>query len=144
MVDVPVTDDNLRYVLTNLWPRGVQELALLGLTRDTAFTQFRQYARGYKSRVLEHEGVPVVAVGIDSDEGGAFTWFQATEAFETHASAITRYIRREAKAYHGPLSIYSVCVHPATERWFRVLGFDRNSTYARALPHAVLYRFDRR
>lgn len=145
MTELPVTDERLRYVLDHLWTRGVVELGLLGATKEQAFTRFQRYVRdGYRSAVLEADGVPVIAVGIASDEGGAFTWFQATDQFDRHARFITRAVRRAAKDYPGEsLVIYSVCVHPDTARWFRVLGFVPTD-YAQTLPTgATLRKFER-
>jgi hypothetical protein len=143
LTEVPVTDAAIAYVLRNLWPRGVTELELLGLSDP--FRYFRDCAtHGHRSGVLEHEGTPVLVSGIAADADGAFTWFQATTEFDKHAAEITRRLRREAKAYPASLSIYSVCVHPDTERWFRVLGFSRSSYTRVLLSKATLYRFDRR
>lgn len=145
MREEAVTDESLRYVLSHLWERGQVELAALGLTTDQAFDRFKRYAaEGFKARTLVADA-PVIVVGIASDECGAFTWFQATDEFERYASFITRYVRREAKAYPGPLSIYSVCVHPLTERWFKTCGFHKDNSWAKALPSgAVLRKFDRK
>lgn len=146
MIEAPVTDNRLLHVLAHLWPRGVDELQRMGRTLEDTFYRFRHFAAtGYKARVLEFDGAPVVVVGIAFDELGAFTWFQATGDFDRHASAITRYVRREAAAFPGPLSIYSTCVHPDTARWFRVLGFRRDETYSCVLPSgATQFKFDRR
>lgn len=152
------TRGRIRYVLDHLWSRGVEELGRLGLTREGALERFDAYARsnavGDRAVALvEPNGDPVVVVGIATWELlPSFTWFQATEAFDRHAAAITRYIRREAAVHRGPLAIYSVCVHEATERWFRVLGFRFDPTWQpdgadhigmRLATGAVLRRFVR-
>lgn len=146
MTVVPITDARLDFILRNLWDRGRAELVQLGLTMDAAFWRFRNFAaEAWHPQILEFDGVPVVVTGINADESGSFTWFQATEEFARHASAITRHIRREAAAYPGPVSIYSTCVHPETERWFRVLGFDVDRSFLQWLPSgAQLRKFDRR
>lgn len=146
MTEAPVTPERLMFVLDHLWDRGKSEMVLLGLDKPAAFARFMGYARnGRKARVLEADGVPVVAVGgaSEPDEQTDFTWFVATNEFEKHARAITRYIRAETKAYPGPLCIYSVCLHPDTAKWFRVLGYAPTD-YAKRLPSgATLHKFER-
>jgi hypothetical protein len=143
---VPLTDNAIAFVLWRLWERGVHELAALGLTKGEAFLRFRDFARAaWHPQALEFDGEPVVVTGINTDENGAFTWFQATEKFAAHALEITRHIRKEAAAYPGPVSIFSVCVHPDSARWFRALGFVRDDDFSQALPSgALLLKFDRR
>ena len=146
LIERPITPQALRYVLAHLWPRGVEELRLLGVTKDGAYSRFLSYARhpwGHTPCVLEFDGVPAVVFGVSGDDGGAFTWFQATDAFEQYAGEITRYIRREAKAYTVPLFIYSVCVHPDTARWFRVLGFAPTEKVRELPSGALLRQFER-
>jgi hypothetical protein len=142
----PVTEDRLRYIFANLWQRGVEELALLGMTPDGGRERYQEYANhSFKCGVLERNATPVAVLGISSDNAGAFTWFQATDEFHSNVKAITRRIRDESRAYPGPLSIYSVCVHPETERWYGVCGFSKDNSFAKALPSgAVLKKFDRR
>lgn len=145
MTERPVSVADLLYVLDHLWLRGVEELQRLGMGREDAFYRFLHYARtGYKARTLVADDRPVVVVGIADDGGEAFTWFQATAEFDRHASAITRYIRREAKAYPDALHIYSVCVHPDTERWFKVLGFVPTGDEAALPTGATLRKFTRK
>lgn len=140
----PVTAQSLLYVLCNLWPRGEKELEALGLNKAQAFYRFADYCHHGRNQTLSFDGRPCVVVGIATEDDEAFTWFQATSEFEKHASQITRHIRREAAAHKGPLYIYSVCIHPDTAKWFRVMGFMPDDDFKQSLPSgATLRRFSR-
>ena len=140
----PVSRDHILYVLSYLWPRGEEELQRLGLGKAEAYYRFADYCHHGRNHALIWDGKPVAIVGICNDADESFTWFQATDEFADHAGQITRHIRREAAAHKGPLYIYSVCVHPDTERWFRVLGFI-NDNNSQTLPTgATLMRFKRK
>lgn len=140
----PATLETTLYVLDNLWPRGEEELRLLSLSKEDALYRFLHYAKlGRNQTLWGDDGLPVVIVGIATEDGESFTWFQATSHFDRYAMQITRHIRREAAAHAGPLHIYSVCVHPDTERWFRVMGFLPDG-FEQSLPSgATLRRFTR-
>jgi hypothetical protein len=135
--------DHLRYVLDNLWPRGIEEFARLGVTKEQAFTRFSDYIATGKRPIALVFDRPVVVTGIGTEGGEQFTWFIATDEFERHASAITRQIRREARHF-DPLYIYSVCVHPDTEKWFRVLGFEKQDWRGTTSAGWPLFRFKRK
>lgn len=142
MTEVPVTPQLLAYVLQNLWPRGEEELRRLGLSKADAFQRFWEYTKLGRSAVLVADE-PVIVTGI-ATEDESFTWFQATDQFDRHARAITKYLRAQIKKHDGPLYIYSVCVHPDTEKWFRVLGFVPTDYQERLLSGALLRRFERK
>ena len=143
MIVSPVTADTALYVLDKLWPRGEEELRQLGLSKEDAFYRFLHYATLGRNQTLWFDGKPVVIVGIATEGDESFTWFQATDDFERHAGQITRHIRREAAQHGGPLHIYSVCVHPDTGRWFRVMGFVQDVFSQRLPSGATLRRFTR-
>lgn len=144
MTVTPATREAILYVLSYLWPRGEEELRQLGLSKAEAYYRFADYANHGRNQALIFDGVPAAVVGIATEGHESFTWFQATNEFEKYASQITRHIRREAAAHKGPLYIYSVCVHPDTERWFRVLGFMPDN-HSQTLPTgAELLRFKRK
>lgn len=122
---VPVTMPLLNRVCLNLWDRGRQELRQMGLTPMAAYRIATEWAaqEGARSGVLLADGNPLLATGIAVDNGTAFTWFLATEQALDHMLAVTRMLRRELKAWGGPVVLKSACVHPDTPRWFRALGF---------------------
>lgn len=135
---------HLAYVMLHLWPRGEEELAGLAMTREDGFKRFAHYvATGVTSGCVLADGVPILASGIVREGPTAFTWFQATPAFDEHARHITRIIRREALDYPGVLHIYSQCVHEKTERWFHALGFVRDQWQGVTPTGRPLYRFGR-
>jgi hypothetical protein len=143
LLRIEPAQDHLRYVLDNLWPRGVEEFERLGVTKEQAFDRFSGYiATGLRPIALVFDR-PVVVTGIGTEGGEQFTWFIATDEFERHASAITRQIRREARHF-DPLYIYSVCVHPDTEKWFRVLGFEKQDWRGTTAAGWPLFRFKRK
>lgn len=144
LVEKPIDAKNLWHVLAHLWPRGEIEIQRLGLTREQLFYRFWDYAAHGRSGSLEFDGVPAAVTGIATEGGESFTWFQATPAFEQHAKAITKHIRRVAGEHRGPLFIYSVCVHPETERWFRVLRFTPDGHEQQLPTGATLRRFKRK
>lgn len=147
LTEVPATPERIGYVLRNLWVRGEKELILNGLSKKDAFQTFCEYTKGhYAGCLVDEEGVPVLVAGIVDDHGESYTWFLATERFNDFASEVTRYVRRVIQRHKtDPVRIYSVCVHPDTEKWFRVLGCDKDEDFALSLPSgATLYRFKRR
>lgn len=139
------------YVLTNLWERGEQEFALLGITKEQA--------AGFIARQRD-VGLPTMAGWIDSDPvfisglthaddpSGMVTWFQATELFTPYVHPITHALReameRTATAYNlAYIEIHSPCVHPKSGRWFKALGFDLDVD-RHVAQGPTLYRFVRR
>ena len=122
---VPVTAPDLEYVVEHLWERGRQELHQMHIQLSTAFNAAWQWSRPetFRSGILLADDVPIVATGIAVDDTGAFTWFLATEAALDHMPEVTRMLRRELRAWGGPVRLRSASVHPETHRWFRVLGF---------------------
>jgi hypothetical protein len=139
----PVTPEGLAVIFANLWQRGKDEFARNGISMQDAFRMFLHYAKLGRSGILLADGVPIMASGIATENGESFTWFQATEAFDRHAMQITKTLRREAKAHVGPLYIYSVLVHPQTERWFKALGFVRDQWEGKTAAQCPLFRFKR-
>ena len=145
VVREPVTPAALAFVLQNLWPRGVEEMNRLGLNTLQAFARFMAYAEmpDADAAILSVDGEPIVAVGIASEGEERFTWFIATSQFDAHGKAITKFIRRYVREHEGALCIYSVCVHPDTEKWFRLLGFVRSAWVSETREGWPLYRFEK-
>lgn len=140
----PVTADGLQYLLDHLWPRGVEELRRLGLTHEQALRRFMGYAGRGRAGVLSADDVPLIATGTCTEDGERFTWFIATDAFEQHPIAITRFLRRHLQTEPTPIHIYSVCIHPDTARWFAALGFRRSEHWIGTTPAGYpIWRFVR-
>jgi hypothetical protein len=138
------TVDDISYVVANAWERGKTELEMLGLDAERAVSQFVDFTKKGGSWVGVVDDVPVAVTGIVTDDPTPFTWFQATDGFHENASRITRQLRLGVKAHQGDLYIYSVCVHPDTEKWFKVLGFVRDGWTGLTPAGFTLYRFVRR
>jgi hypothetical protein len=87
----------------------------------------------------------VLVAGIVKEPAESFTFMQSVADFDEHLVAIIRQIRKTVRAYKDdPLYIYSVCVHPGTERFFQAIGF-RADNWQQMLPSGhPLYRFTRR
>lgn len=139
-VSYEVVDNAAPYVpavFSCLWERGVKELRGLGYTVDEAAQKAIDFCNTDESKALLVNGVPVFVVGAVN----GVTWFQATEDFTKHYRAITRCIRDLAK--RKDYVIYSQCVHPRTEAWFRMCGFVRDEYEGETVTGTKLYRFRR-
>lgn len=124
-------------VFCRLWERGVKELAGLGYTVDEAARVAIDFCKRDESKALLADGVPVCVFGAVN----GVTWFQATDDFVKHHREVTKCIRDLAK--RKDYVIYSQCVHPLTERWFRSCGFVRDDFESETVTGAKLYRFRR-
>lgn len=140
----PVTPERLALVFAYLWPRGREEAKRNGLHVEDVYRLFLTYTHRGPCGILCADGVPVMASGICADGDSAFTWFQATDKFDDHAREITKVLRRESQKYPGDVYIYSVMVHPQTERWFRALGFAKDDWEGKTAANWPLFRFRRR
>lgn len=140
------------HITENLWERGREELALIGVPPEMMAPLIDTYRQSNQpTMAVWIDGVPVFMAGLVSTGPAMMcTWFQATEAFTRHARLITTLLRRrlEYEAEQRGLSeieIHSPCVHPKSGKWFGLLGFDLDVNYY--LPSnggARLYRFVRR
>ena len=136
----------LAQLWSELWPRGETELGWLGYTMSEGFMLFMQHLRNAEvSGILLRGDKPVFVGGIVREKNESFTFMQATKDFDSHARPIMRVLREKVRTYPpGPLHVYSVCVHPGTERFFRAIGFERED-WKQMLPTGhPLYRFKRR
>ena len=143
--EVPVTAPVLAWMWASLWERGVEEFSRVGLTSQQGFDLFMEHAaKAERSGILCCDGKPVAVAGVVQEPAESFTFMQATRDFDDHARAIVRWLRRRLNGCRPPLHIYSVCVHPGTERFFRALGFRRDE-WQHLLPSGhPLFRFKRR
>lgn len=139
--EIAVTPATLDAVLANLWPRGREELRRLGLTINAARARFMRYVGAGESVALLADGEPVMVCGVVNEDGEAVTWFQATSAFEQHALAITRWLRRQLRCRE--VFIYSCCVHDNAARWFHALGMEPDGWRGRTPLGFPLTRFAR-
>jgi hypothetical protein len=125
----PVTTEGIDYVFNHLWARGREELKLLGwpTPEDARYAAHYFAGRSLKTSMFcNPDGDAVLVSGIIRPKGELpVTWFQATEEFQRYARPITKLMRSEIASFREPLEVYSLCVHPDTERWFRLLGFTR-------------------
>lgn len=141
----PIDEALLARLWDHLWQRGKLELAKLGYSLSSGYREFLSLAdRAIDSGILCADGEPVAVSGICPEDGCYFTFFQASESFNDHAKKITRELRRHTKQCEGTLYIYSVLVHPETERWFNVLGFERDGWCGRTSVGHPIYRFRRK
>ena len=124
------------YVFSHLWDRGVEELAGLGLTPEQAAEKALDFCLRDKSYALVADN-PVCVFGLCQGT----TWFQATDEFLTHHVAITKALREMSAG--RDCVIYSQCVHPRTEAWFRRIGFVRDGWEGQTVTGKPLYRFRR-
>lgn len=140
----PIEPTLLAQLWENLWRRGHVELTRLGYTEQGGYEQFLKYGKqAVDSGIICADGVPVAVAGICPDGDGYFTFFQATEAFCDHVRKITKTMREHVRK-HSPVYIYSVLVHPDTERWFGVIGFKRDDWSGLTPVGTALHRFSRR
>lgn len=148
------TPEAVDHVFANMWDRGREELCILGLSSERAREILEAERKaGNPSMAIWFDGEPVVILGLmrTADPAGRVTWFEATDLFARFARQITHQLRlsMENAARDFALDfieIFSPCVHPASGRWFRALGFgldvNRHLTVSGANPRR-LYRFVR-
>jgi hypothetical protein len=141
----PITPLRLAQVWGNLWPRGKQEFAALGISLDSAFHLFLDYAsRATDSGIVCADSVPFLVAGTCPDGDSSFTFMQATVGFVHHYKEGMRQMRRATKAHVGPLFIYSVLIHPKAARFFEAMGYERDEWTSKTENGATLYRFKRK
>lgn len=138
----PIEPALLAQLWARLWDRGIEELNRLGFTMDTGFHHFLSMAeQAEQGEILCADDVPVSATGIYRDDGAYVSFFQAAQDFNDHAWEITERLVARSEAIAEPIFIYSVLVHPATERWFKVLGYQRDDWRGTTAAGWPLYRF---
>ena len=125
----PYTLPDAVYVWRHLWERGKAELALLGRSSPSEIMRFFTKHLGDEfAYTVKIDDVPLIVMGAEKDEGCFATWFMATEEFDAHGKEATKAVRRflaAKKADHPDkeLVIFSLSQHPASDKWFRLLGF---------------------
>lgn len=141
----PIDETLLAQLWENLWDRGHVELTRLGHTVASGYREFLKFGeRSIDSGIVCADGKPVAVGGICPDgDGTYFTFFQATGSFREHAKKVTKVLRKQINSCNEPVFIYSVLVHPDTERWFKTLGFERDGWCGRTYVGHPLYRFRR-
>lgn len=140
----PINHMDLAHIIWNLWPRGLEELGRIGVTPWQAFERFKRcVGEGGRHITLWAGSQPVMASGIGRQNNEYVTWFIATNEFNQHYRAITRTLKRECDVHAKPIMIYSVTVHPLTERWFQSLGFSRDAWEGKTGEGYPMYRFRR-
>lgn len=141
----PVAPELLAQLWDKLWQRGREELARLGFSIASGYREFLRFAeRMIDGGIICADDEPVAVAGICPDgDGTYFTFFQASESFHQHAKKITRIVRDHVRRCREPVFIYSVMVHPDTERWFGLLGFELDGWCGRTPVGHSLYRFRR-
>jgi hypothetical protein len=124
------------YVFSHLWPRGVEELAGLGLTPEQASAMAVENCSLGPSWALIADN-PVCVFGVVD----GCSWFQSTDEFTANHVEITQMARDATAPYD--FVIYSQCIHPRTEAWFGRLGFVRDDWQDVTVTGKPLYRFRR-
>lgn len=143
-IERPVTRRGLEDLSACLWQPGREELRLLGYSEWKMVESFLRFAAtGSDSGILYADGAPLMAAGIAPEEGGSFTWMQASTAFGKHRLACLRTLRRRIRQHRGPLYIYSVLPHAATDRFYRALGFVPDAWRGATATGNTLYRYRR-
>jgi hypothetical protein len=123
-------------VCQNMWPRGQVELANWpGLTAEKWLEDWKhRISKG--DAVVLGDGVAILGCDRAAGHGVIFTAFQATREFEKPGvgSRITKEIRRAIPALMKERKaavcfVYSLCVTPDAEKWFRLLGFEPDVSF---------------
>jgi hypothetical protein len=132
----PATLADVLHIGEEMWDRGREELRWL-LPPD-------QWLEGWKRRIARGDAVAFdshAILGCDWEAPGTIcTSFQAAKSFEDPGVGlrITKEIRREIPRLMQERGIhlvctYSLCVHPESEKWFRLLGLTEDTSY-RGVP----------
>lgn len=142
----PITIPLLKRLWANLWERGREEIKRLGLTEQQALALFAGYAATGDGGILLADGEPVLVAGVIRAESGSIeTFMQASNDFERHYREIVRQMRRFVDKLTEPAYIYSVTVHPKSDRFFKSIGFLPDDSFRERLPSGwTLRRFVRR
>lgn len=138
-VSAPLIDD----LFARLWPRGIVELERLGVDRKRAPNDCLEWSKHGNSGVFCADGRPVVVYGICPDGENWASWFQATDEFDLHHRAITPVIAKALLDAPENLHVYSVMVHPKTERWFNKCGLVKDDWNGKTVTGWPLFRFSK-
>lgn len=131
----PSTHADLRLVSRSLSARSLDELAAAGLPLRRAVDALKAPIKAGTAATLTHKGEAVALITwehIPYDEASAVlaTAFMATERFFAPDVPSVRFGRRflreiQADAGNLPIVSYSWSSHPKTERWYRLIGYER-------------------
>lgn len=114
-----------------MWDRGREELIHLGISPES-------WLYGWEKRIERGDAVAWdhAILGCDWEPGAINTSFQATKDFERPeiGRRITRDLRRAIPKLMkergaNRVHVYSLCVAPDAEKWFRVLGLREDATF---------------
>lgn len=127
------------YIGQNMWERGITELDALGI-------QPADWLHGWNRRIIFKdavafgpEGKPHAILGCDEEYHSPEvfnTSFQAAKSFEL--PGVGRQVTKEMRKAIPQLMrdrriarihVYSLCVVPEAEKWFRLLGLTEDTNY---------------
>lgn len=138
-----ITPDKLAHIWANLWERGKQEFAALGISLSLGFAMFLDY-KAAESFILLADDEPVLVCGIVRlDDGDSFTFMQATTAFDKHYREIMRVMRRGSRRHGGNIYIYSPLIHDKAARFFQAIGYERDDWSGKSSTGRQISRFRR-
>lgn len=128
MRTVPAALWHVHDVLLNLSEQNFDELEALRLTKWEAFKRIRDMMENGEATAMLVNGRPVCVFGVVWEPVGYHrTWFVATQAYWDLGMTGVRHARRflADASRKGPLITGSASPHPAVERWFRLLGYEK-------------------
>jgi hypothetical protein len=116
-----------------MWARGRTELQELGVNPI-------DWLQAWHKRISRGDAVsfgPHAILGCDWETPDSInTSFQASESFELPGVGrqVTKEMRRAIPALMRARKIrlsvtYSLCIDPQSEKWFRLLGLEEDTTY---------------
>ena len=117
-----------------MWDRGRVELEHLGINAvDWLYGWQQRLERG--DAVAFGPAKPHAILGCDWEGPGIVnTSFQASKSFEEAGREVTKEIRRAIPMLMQGrgiklVNVYSLCVVPEAEKWFRLLGLTEDTQY---------------
>jgi len=126
---MPLTDADAAYVMLNLWQRGRDEIAVMGIESSQLQYILKWKSDPRASFSIYSDGSPIAIFGaFDLGDDEYSTWFLAVElprrGLVAMISLLSETIKERAKAMNAKrLNCFSPCIHPRAPDWFRAIGF---------------------
>jgi len=145
---VPLMAGDVEYIFKHIWERGELEIKVFDISMERAMEMVKCYIGMRHAYTVLDKYLPVAIFGCYETEPGYWrTWFLATDEFKGRLGIkVTRIshalIMEASKADKmKQMESISALTHPLAERWFRSLGFSKDSDYNVTVCGKPLYRF---
>lgn len=126
---VPLTEADAAFVMLNLWQRGRDEIAVLGIQSSQFQYILQWHADPRASFAIHLNDQPIAICGAFNLGGDEYsTWMLAVELARRDLVRMVPVLREAILDKARDLQVkrlncYSPCIHPRAPEWFKAIGF---------------------